>query len=207
MPVILHCLQGNSGIAGAAVALTGAASSNTISDGSGNFSFCGLSDGNYTITPSLVGWSFSPTSQNETLAGVTINGINFVATPNPATVFRITIPSIGRTTFCDVNLGAVADDISGKSCRVFRIVCDNSANGSPVFVKAYSIGQPVVGTTPPQIVFRVDASSVGTMSFPGGVTFPALSVAAVTTGGDSDNSSPVNPITCSVIFKVEDPRD
>jgi hypothetical protein len=73
-------ISGNAGIAGANVAYSGTASGNVTADGSGNYTISGLSNGSYTITPSLIGYTFSPTSANETVSGSNITGVNFTAT-------------------------------------------------------------------------------------------------------------------------------
>jgi hypothetical protein len=73
-------ISGNAGVAGANVAYSGAASGNVTADGSGNYTISGLANGSYTITPSLTGYTFSPTSANETVSGSNITGVNFTAT-------------------------------------------------------------------------------------------------------------------------------
>src|SRR5271155_2701609 len=57
---------------GATVVLSGAASASTTADGSGAFSFSGLANGTYTLTPSRTGYTFSPTSQNVTVSGANV---------------------------------------------------------------------------------------------------------------------------------------
>ena len=73
-------ILGNAGVAGANVAYSGTASGNVTADGSGNYTISGLLNGPYTITPSLAGYTFSPTSQNETVSGGNITGVNFTTT-------------------------------------------------------------------------------------------------------------------------------
>ena len=65
--------------AGATVALTGAASASTTADASGNYSFAGLANGTYTITPTKSGFTFTPASQNATISGSNVAGLNFTA--------------------------------------------------------------------------------------------------------------------------------
>ena len=60
--------------AGATVTLSGAASATTTADANGNYSFAGLANGSYTVTPSKAGFTFSPAS-----TAVTINGANQTA--------------------------------------------------------------------------------------------------------------------------------
>lgn len=87
MPIITHAISGNAGVANALVSYSGTASGSVTADGSGNYTIGGLNDGSYVITPSLNGYTFSPTIQNETLAGANITGVNFTAGVNmPATL-------------------------------------------------------------------------------------------------------------------------
>ena len=65
------------GGSGATVKLSGAANSTTTADGSGNYSFSNLANGSYTVTPSNVGYTFSPTNQNVTVSGANVTGVNF----------------------------------------------------------------------------------------------------------------------------------
>ena len=64
---------------GAAVALSGAANAATIADGSGNYSFTGLNNGSYIVTPSKASVSFSPPSQTAAVNGASVSGLNFMA--------------------------------------------------------------------------------------------------------------------------------
>jgi plastocyanin len=70
-----------SGLSGVTMALTGASSATAITDASGNYTFTGLDNGSYTITPSRTGFTFSPTSSAQTVGGADINAVNFIATP------------------------------------------------------------------------------------------------------------------------------
>lgn len=63
--------------------LSGASSGTTTADGSGNYSFSGLANGVYTVTPNNVAYSFSPTNQTVTVNGSNITGISFSGTPVP----------------------------------------------------------------------------------------------------------------------------
>jgi hypothetical protein len=74
-------ISGNAGVAGATVSWSDTSTGSTTADGSGNYSITGLSNGSYVVTPSLAGYTFSPTSQNETVSGSNISGVNFTATP------------------------------------------------------------------------------------------------------------------------------
>jgi hypothetical protein len=78
-----------SGGSGATVTLGGAGTGATIADSSGAYTFSGLSDGTYTLTPTRIGYSFSPSSQNVTVSGANITGVNFTATAQGGQTFSI----------------------------------------------------------------------------------------------------------------------
>ena len=65
---------------GTTVTLSGAGTATTTADSSGNYSFSGLANGTYAVTPSHTGYSFSPTNQSATVNGANVTGINFTAT-------------------------------------------------------------------------------------------------------------------------------
>ena len=63
--------------AGAKVTLSGASSASTTADQSGNYSFSGLNNGSYTVTPTQSGYSFTPPSQAVTISGANLGAVNF----------------------------------------------------------------------------------------------------------------------------------
>jgi len=67
------------GGSGAAVSLTGAGSATTVTDANGNYTFSGLQNGSYTVTPTEVGYTFSPLNQQVTIANANQSGISFTA--------------------------------------------------------------------------------------------------------------------------------
>jgi len=46
---------------------------------SGNYSFIGVANGTYTVTPSQAGKTFIPASQTVIISGVSVGNINFFA--------------------------------------------------------------------------------------------------------------------------------
>jgi hypothetical protein len=65
------------GCAGAAVRLGEAAAATTIADAVGNYSFNGLLNGTYSVTPNEAGFIFHPGTQSATLSGGNATGLNF----------------------------------------------------------------------------------------------------------------------------------
>lgn len=68
---------------GTTVSLTGSATAQTTADGGGNYSFGGLSNGSYTVTPSKTGLTFMPASQPVAVNGANPNPANFTAQAAP----------------------------------------------------------------------------------------------------------------------------
>jgi len=71
----------SAGGSGATLTLTGAASTTTTADNSGNYVFAGLPNGTYGVAPNHVGYTFSPSSQSTTVNGANVTGVNFTANP------------------------------------------------------------------------------------------------------------------------------
>jgi hypothetical protein len=69
-----------SGGAGASLKLSGAATAAVAADSSGSYTFTGLIDGSYTVTPSKVGYTFSPASASVTVNGANVSGMKFTDT-------------------------------------------------------------------------------------------------------------------------------
>ena len=65
---------------GASVTLSGAASASATADSSGNYTFAGLPNGSYMVTPKHTGYAFTPGNQSATVNGANVSGVNFTAT-------------------------------------------------------------------------------------------------------------------------------
>jgi hypothetical protein len=78
--------SGGFALPGVTVNLTGAATSTATTDSSGNYSFSGLANGAYTITPGKTGYTFSPPSRSVNVNGADVTGQNFTAPLAAATL-------------------------------------------------------------------------------------------------------------------------
>lgn len=67
------------------VTMTLNSSTTVTTDASGNYTFSGLANGSYTITPSKTGYTFYPTSLAVSINGVNITGQNFTTSANTST--------------------------------------------------------------------------------------------------------------------------
>ncbi len=83
--------------AGATVALTGTSVPSVTTDTNGNYTFTGLSNGSYTVTPTKGGATMSPLNRLVTIAGANVGGINFTATANTSIPVRDVNVALGRS--------------------------------------------------------------------------------------------------------------
>lgn len=78
-------ISGNAGTPGATITYTGTSSGTVTADGAGNYTIYWLGPGTYTITPSKVGFTFTPTSQSVTITTASVSGVDFTASSGPIT--------------------------------------------------------------------------------------------------------------------------
>ena len=87
-----------SGAAGAAISLSGSSTATTTADGSGNYSFPGLLNGSYTVTPTNAGFIFTPASQNITISNASNSTVDFSSSPTLTSVSLSPASVIGGNT-------------------------------------------------------------------------------------------------------------
>jgi hypothetical protein len=78
------------GIPGVLLTLGGAGTNSTTTNSSGNYSFTGAANGSYTITPSMAGYTFTPTSRVVTVNGVSLSGQIFSGTNGSSSLPNLT---------------------------------------------------------------------------------------------------------------------
>jgi hypothetical protein len=78
-PLSISGTISGAGGAGATVTLSGSKNATTAADGSGNYAFNQLVNGTYSVTPSLTGYSFTPSTQSLTLNGASASGVSFTS--------------------------------------------------------------------------------------------------------------------------------
>ncbi len=98
--------SGGTGINGVSVS-NGSVSATT--NASGAYTLSGVANGAYTLTPSLSGYTFSPTTRSVTVSSANVTGQNFTGTP-PAN-----IPPVANFTFTTSALTASFTDTSTDS--------------------------------------------------------------------------------------------
>jgi hypothetical protein len=69
---------------GVTMTLSGDNSGGTTTAGNGTYTFAGIADGNYNVTPAKSGYVFSPTNQIQNVSGANVTGVDFTASVAPA---------------------------------------------------------------------------------------------------------------------------
>ena len=176
-PASTYAVSGTVGgptAAGVTVSLTGDATASTTTDGNGTYSFSGLANGSYTLTPSKTGYAFSPPSIAVTVSGANVTGQGFTATAasgthsisgtvSGATVAGVTVSLTGAATASATTDGTGTYSFSGL------------ASGN------YTLTPSKTGYTfsPPSIAATVSGANVAGQSF----TATAVTVGAWLQGG------------------------
>src|SRR6266436_3330723 len=145
---------------GATVTLGGAASATTTANSLGSYTFTGLANGTYTITPSHAGYSFAPTSQNATVNGANVTGLNFTATANPTYSISGTIsPTTGGSGATVILSGAASANTTPNSSGNYTFI--GVANGT------YTVTPSNVGYTftPVNQSVTINGANVSTVNF------------------------------------------
>lgn len=99
----------------ATLALSGPVNLTTTTDANGNYSFSGLINGSYTLTPTRTGYSFTPTSRSLTINSANQTGINFTSAQQSWSISG-TITNGGNATVA----------LSGAASR--SVTADSSGN-------------------------------------------------------------------------------
>ena len=76
---------------GAAVVLSGPVGATATASSSGAYSFPGLSNGTYSVTPSKSSFTFAPGSQTATVSGANVTGVNFTGTAASQQVHTVSV--------------------------------------------------------------------------------------------------------------------
>jgi hypothetical protein len=105
-------------LSGVTINLTGTSNGTATTDGSGNYSFAGLSNGGYTVTPSKTGYTFTPANQSVTVSGANVPGQNFTSFTVPTFSISGTVSgsiASGVTiTLTGTSTGTTTTDVSGN---------------------------------------------------------------------------------------------
>jgi inhibitor of cysteine peptidase len=185
-------MSNGSGLSGVGVGLSGASSATAITDASGNYTFNGLYNGSYTVTPSRIGFTFNLANSPQTVSGANIPGVNFIATPVQAATYSIS----GQVTSNGSGLSGVAVALSGASSATAitgaggNYAFTGLANGSYTITPSKagftfnpaSSPQTVSGANTPGVNFIATPVQAATYSISGQVTSNGSGLSGVGVG-------------------------
>ncbi len=189
---------------GVTVTLSGAASATTTTGTGGAYTFTGLANGTYTVTPSLSGYTFSPASASETVSGSNISGVNFTATANPPATYSIS----GTITLSGSGLSGVtvaAGSASATTSSTGAYTISGLANGTYTVTPSKSgytfspssASETVNGASITGVNFTATANPPSTYTISGTITLSGsgLSGVTVTAGTASATTSSTGAYT------------
>src|SRR6266576_318230 len=104
---------------GATVALSGAASATSTADNSGNYTFAGLTNGSYMVTPKHTGYAFTPGNQSATVNGANVSGVNFTATSQTFSISGTISPVAGGSGATVMLSGAASATTTADSLGAY----------------------------------------------------------------------------------------
>lgn len=177
---LTYCLSGT--VSGAVVqnvtvTLNGANTGSTLTDASGNYSFCGLVSGDYTVTPSLAGYSFTSTSTiTISVANVSSNNFTLAVTPSGSSIVFVTVNQLPQATVGVPYTNSVISSLSG---------------GSPTY--HFQSDSFVTGAPPIGMIVDLNGDLTGTPSVAGTYTFGVCAVDLVGASSCKTTSIVVNP--------------
>jgi hypothetical protein len=207
-PVLTYTVSGKvakadgSGLASVYIAISGSGSGIFLTDATGAFTISGIRKGNYTLTPSINGYTFTPESKPISITTDNISNVNFdaVAVPAGTVTGNITYPSgtiIGGISYPSGNV------ISGVTYPTATVVGGVTyPTGTVVGGVLYPNGVVIGGVSfPAGTIVGGVAYPVGTLStnisYPGstviaGITYP---IGAVIGGMTYPNGSIIGNVT------------
>jgi hypothetical protein len=168
---------------GTTVTLSGGMSASTTSDASGNYSFSGLPNGSYTVTPSKTGFTFTPANQP-----VTINGAN--ATAN-FTIAAVPTFSISGAITPAANGSGATVKLTGAATAT--VTADTSGNYtfSGLANGSYTVTPTKSGfsMTPSSSPATVSNANVTNINFTASVAAASSIAIDATASGDQNSAS------------------
>ncbi len=149
------------GLTSVTVTLTGATIKTAATDSSGDYTFTGLANGSYSVSPSMTGYTFSPPSSPVTINNGDATAIDFAAQSNPGPTYSIT----GTVNLSGSGLTGVTMDLTGAATVTAttdsggNYTFINLSNGSYTITPSFS-GYAFTPSSSPQTVSNADITGV-----------------------------------------------
>ena len=169
---------------GATVGLTGTLTGTVTASATGSYTFTGLANGPYTITPSLSGVAFSPLSRTVTITGGSLTGVDFTA------------PTVTSTSNLVVSPKSLTFRVRSAGRRSPIRTLHINSSGSPLQFTLTSsapslIVLPLGGTTPTRATVSVNSTGLAAGTTKGTITVSSTDAA------NSPQTVPVTLVICA----------
>lgn len=118
-------------------------------------------------------------------------------------VTQLTLSALATSLFQDTANTSTAVAVKASSATLYYLEADNTANAAVTYLKIWNVaaGSVVVGTTAPDEIYMLRASTLEKIHIPGGKVFgTALSCASLTTGGTAGVTGPSTAITVRIAY-------
>ncbi|HKV42898.1 MAG TPA: carboxypeptidase regulatory-like domain-containing protein, partial [Blastocatellia bacterium] len=184
-------------ISGTTVNLTGPATANVSPNPtSGAYTFTGLSNGTYTVTPSNPGYTFNPPSQNITVNGANASGVNFSGAVVTWSITGVISPVQGgaNATVTLSGSGSAVTTTDGSGNYQFA----NLSNGSYTVTPSNS-GYKFVPPSAPVVIAGANQQGVNFQAQSNGPTYTVSGTISPTAAGNGATVSVSGSATFSVI--------
>ena len=109
----------------------------------------------------------------------------------------------GSVLFTDTDNAGTIVSVKGSSGLIYSIDIDNSANAATTFTRIWNTasGSVTVGTTAPDMIIPVPASTRICVQIPAGITFgTAISCASPTTAGTAGSTGPTSDVIVRIVY-------
>ena len=111
----------------------------------------------------------------------------------------------GATLFNDTANGSgtslAGTTVKSSSTVIYEMELDNTANSAATFVRLYNATSQTVGTTVPDSLLMVPASTKITLVFPGGVTFATgLGCSSGTSATLATTTAPSSSFALKIVY-------
>lgn len=111
----------------------------------------------------------------------------------------------GAKRYENTDLDGTKSAVSSAAGRLYSIRVDNSANGAASYLKMWDAasGDVTVGTTAPDWIYKIPASTKKTLVFVGDTDDEfgtALTAACVTAGGTAGTTNPTSNVNVQIVY-------
>ena len=112
------------------------------------------------------------------------------------------IPNLaGAILFQDTVSANAAIAVKASSAVLYEMELDNTSNAAASYTKLFNTGTVSVGSTIPDMVVMIPASTKITLVFPSGITFAtALTECTTTAGGTAGSTSPSSAVVVKLVY-------